>query len=90
MSKTKIGLGLAALGRPEYINIRMTMLMINPRKLLLRMLLVFLILLTSIRYFDTAPSYGKGEEFLINWNSKYQYKDVNLSTRDIPMWQIGN
>jgi hypothetical protein len=43
MSKTKIGLGLAALGRPEYINIRNTVL-INPKRLLLRMLLVFLIL----------------------------------------------
>jgi hypothetical protein len=44
MSKTKIGLGLAALGRPEYINIRNTVLLINPKRLLLRMLLVFLIL----------------------------------------------
>jgi hypothetical protein len=42
MSKTKIGLGLAALGRPEYINIRNTVL-INPKRLY-GMLLVFLIL----------------------------------------------
>jgi hypothetical protein len=34
MSKTKIGLGLAALGRPEYINIRNTVLLINPKRLL--------------------------------------------------------
>jgi ABC-type antimicrobial peptide transport system permease subunit len=61
----------------------MTMLMINLRKLLLRMLLVFLILLTSMAFCYFDPSYGKGEEFLINWNSKYQYKDVNLSTNGI-------
>jgi aryl-alcohol dehydrogenase-like predicted oxidoreductase len=35
----------------------------------------------GIRYFDTAPSYGKGEEFLTNWNSKYQHEDVSLSTK---------
>jgi ATP/ADP translocase len=46
MSKTK-GLGFG-FRRPEYINIRDTILMINPRKLLLRMLLVFLILPTSM------------------------------------------
>jgi aryl-alcohol dehydrogenase-like predicted oxidoreductase len=44
----------------------------------------------GIRYFDTAPSYGKGEEFLTNWNSKYQHKDVSLSTKwDIPMCKLG-
>jgi hypothetical protein len=41
----------------------MTMLMINLRKLLLRMLFSVLALQAWHRYFDTAPSYGKGEEF---------------------------
>jgi hypothetical protein len=71
MSKTKIGLGLAALGRPEYINIRNTVLLINPKRLLLRMLLVFLILpINMVFVILIQPSYGKGEEFLTNWNSK--------------------
>jgi hypothetical protein len=43
MSKTKIGLGLAALGDLN-ISILGTVLLINPKRLLLRMLLVFLIL----------------------------------------------
>jgi aryl-alcohol dehydrogenase-like predicted oxidoreductase len=39
--------------------------MINPRKLLWRMRVLNFAYKHGIRYFDTAPSYGKGEEFLI-------------------------
>jgi hypothetical protein len=44
MSKTKIGLGLAALGDLNISILGNTVLLINPKRLLLRMLLVFLIL----------------------------------------------
>jgi hypothetical protein len=43
MSKTKIGLGLAALGRPEYINNIRNTVLINPKRLY-ENALVFLIL----------------------------------------------
>jgi hypothetical protein len=94
MSKTKIGLGLAALGRPEYINIRIQLL-INPKRLLLRMLLVFLILPINMVFVILIQllSYGKGEEFLTNWNSKYQHEDVSLSTKwgytYVANWELG-
>jgi aryl-alcohol dehydrogenase-like predicted oxidoreductase len=45
------------------------------------MLLVFYFALQhGIRYFDTALLTEKAKSS-INWNSKYQYKDVNLSTK---------
>lgn len=83
MSKTKIGLGLAALGRPEYINIRDDSAHDKSQEAFSENAFSVLNFAYKhgIRYFDTAPSYGKGEEFLTNWNSKYQYKDVILSTK---------
>lgn len=95
MSNTKIGLGLAALGRPEYINIRNGN---SPNKSLEAFMENAFSILNfaykiGIRYFDTAPSYGKGEQFLTNWNSKYQHKDVTLSTKwgytYVANWELG-
>jgi aryl-alcohol dehydrogenase-like predicted oxidoreductase len=95
MSKTKIGLGLAALGRPEYINIRDHIT--HDKSLEAFTKNAFSVLNFAyqhgIRYFDTAPSYGKGEEFLTNWNSKYQHEDVRLSTKwgytYVANWEFG-
>jgi hypothetical protein len=85
--KDKNRIRFSGFRRPEYINIRNTVLLINPKRLLLRMLLVFLILpINMVFVILIQPSYGKGEEFLTNWNSKYQHEDVSLSTKwDIPM-----
>ncbi len=95
MSITKIGLGLAALGRPEYINIRNGNSPNKSQEAFMEnafSVLNFAYKL-GIRYFDTAPSYGKGEEFLTNWNSKYQHKDVTLSTKwgytYVADWELG-
>jgi aryl-alcohol dehydrogenase-like predicted oxidoreductase len=60
--KDKIWLGLAVWETTEYINIRIQYYD-KSQEALRRMLLVFLILLPikhGIRYFGTAPSYGKG------------------------------
>jgi aryl-alcohol dehydrogenase-like predicted oxidoreductase len=54
MSKTKIGLGLAALGRPEYINIRNNTID-KSQKLLENAFSVLNFPKHGIRYFDTAP-----------------------------------
>lgn len=95
MSKTKMGLGLAALGRPEYINIRDGII---PNKTLVAFRENAFSVLNfaykqGIRYFDTAPSYGKGEQFLTTWNSKYQHMDVILSTKwgytYVADWELG-
>jgi aryl-alcohol dehydrogenase-like predicted oxidoreductase len=87
MSKTKIGLGLAALGRPEYINIREYSTIDKSQEAFAENAFSVLNFAYKhgIRYFDTALLW-KGEEFLTNWNSKYQHEDVSLSTKwDIPM-----
>ncbi|MGO4818330.1 aldo/keto reductase [Flavobacterium sp. W22_SRS_FP1] len=95
MSKTKIGLGLAALGRPEYINIRDESTHDKSQDAFRENAFSVLNFAykSGIRYFDTAPSYGKGEEFLTNWNSEYQHKDVTLSTKwgytYVANWEFG-
>lgn len=94
-SNTKIGLGLAALGRPEYINIRTdnsidkseeafksnTFSVLNEAYKL------------GIRYFDTAPSYGKGEAFLKEWHNKNNDLDAVLGTKwgytYVANWELG-
>lgn len=95
MSITKIGLGLAAIGRPEYINIRDTSSIDKSfsafKKNALEMLdFAYKI---GVRYFDTAASYGKGESFLKEWNNKTNYKDAALGTKwgytYVADWQLG-
>jgi len=80
---TKLGLGLAALGRPEYINIRenkkidksVTAFKKNTFDVLDNAYK------NGIRYFDTAPSYGKGEQFLFEWHEERKYTDVFFGTK---------
>ncbi len=83
MRETKIGLGLAALGRPDYINIRsenqvdksIDAFKTNTLNVLDESYNL------GVRDFDVAPSYGLGEQFLLDWNDSRQHKDVNLSTK---------
>lgn len=94
-SKTKIGLGLAALGRPEYINIR-TDNAINKSEEAFKNN-AFSVLdeayKLGVRYFDTAPSYGKGEAFLQEWNDLNKYSDSVLGTKwgytYMANWELG-
>ena len=95
MHQTKIGLGLAALGRPEYINIRpltpidksIEAFKANTLKVLDEAYQL------GIRDFDVAPSYGLGEQFLLDWYSSRAHKDVRLSTKFgytyVADWQLG-
>ncbi|MDN3492554.1 aldo/keto reductase [Winogradskyella bathintestinalis] len=95
MSDTKIGLGLAALGRPEYINIKsktdidksVDAFKHNTFKVLDESYNL------GIRHFDVAPSYGLGEQFLLEWHNSRQHKDVHLSTKFgytyVANWEIG-
>ncbi|NRR93445.1 aldo/keto reductase [Winogradskyella undariae] len=95
MSSTKIGLGLAALGRPDYLNIRpdsnIDKSVATFRNTAFKVLDEAYQL--GIRDFDVAPSYGLGEEFLQNWNDSRGYKDVCLSTKFgytyVANWEIG-
>ncbi len=94
-SKTKIGLGLAALGRPEYINIRTDNTIDKSEEAFKNN--TFSVLNEAyklgIRYFDTAPSYGKGEAFLNEWHNKNNYVDAVLGTKwgytYVANWELG-
>lgn len=83
MSKTRIGLGLAALGRPEYINIRTDNSIDKSEEAFKNN--TFSVLdeayKLGVRYFDTAPSYGKGEAFLNEWNTTRNHENVVLGTK---------
>lgn len=95
ISKTKIGLGLAALGRPEYINIREDN-SIDKSEMAFKQN-TFSVLdeayTLGVRYFDTAPSYGKGEAFLQEWNDSRKYNDAVLGTKwgytYVANWELG-
>ncbi|MGJ8739044.1 aldo/keto reductase [Zobellia laminariae] len=93
-SKTQIGLGMAALGRPEYINIDAG----NRDKSEIGFRANALNVLDEayekgVRYFDTAPSYGKGEEFLKAWHDSREHTDVVLGTKwgytYVANWELG-
>ncbi len=64
-----IGIGTAAIGRPQYINIRQeeieTLTIESFKKK--GWDLLELAYQQGIRYFDTAPGYGLAEELLIDW-----------------------
>lgn len=95
LPQTQIGLGLAALGRPEYINVRchpdrdksIEAYRSNALKVM------DYAYEHGVRYFDTAASYGKGEQFLLEWNTKHAYDDVKLSSKwgysYVADWEIG-
>ncbi|WP_396603023.1 aldo/keto reductase [Algibacter sp. R77976] len=95
MTKTKIGLGLAALGRPEYINIRTDNAIDKSEEAFKKN--AYLVLdeayKLGVRYFDTAPSYGKGEAYLIKWNNDRNHTDVVLGTKwgytYVANWELG-
>ncbi|KAB1067933.1 aldo/keto reductase [Tamlana haliotis] len=94
-SSTEIGLGLAALGRPEYINIRTNQDIDKTEEAFKNN--TFSVLDEAydlgVRYFDTAPSYGKGEAFLQEWQTQTKHKAVILGTKwgytYVANWELG-
>ncbi|NNC51270.1 MAG: aldo/keto reductase [Flaviramulus sp.] len=95
MTKTKIGLGLAALGRPEYINIRTENSTDKSEEAFKKN--TFSVLNEAyklgVRYFDTAPSYGKGEAFLQEYKDVNNHSDLILGTKwgytYVANWKLG-
>ena len=79
----KIGLGTAAIGRPEYINIRQSTKSAFDLKTFRTAGLKMLDEAYSqgIRYFDTAPGYGMAEQLLIDWIKENRYTDVEIATK---------
>jgi len=91
---TQLGLGLAALGRPEYINIR-AQWVDKSQAAFERNAFAMLdeAYALGIRFFDTAPSYGKGETYLLAWHNARKHPDVTLSTKwgytYVANWELG-
>jgi aryl-alcohol dehydrogenase-like predicted oxidoreductase len=79
----KIGLGTAAIGRPEYINIRQSAKSEFHLKTFRAAGLKMLNEAYSqgIRYFDTAPGYGMAEQLLIDWIKEKNYTDLEIATK---------
>src|SRR5262245_61489361 len=70
MQYTRVGLGLAALGRPGYIKLGHGEDLTDRSKEAMRLHAVAVLdaaWAAGVRYFDAARSYGAAEEFLATW-----------------------
>ncbi len=81
---THIALGMAAIGRPHYINIKTTD---SPKDLTKEELYAHATAVLNaayamgIRHIDTAPGYGIAEEILTNWLLTSNPSDMSVSTK---------
>lgn len=78
-----LGLGMAAIGRPHYINVRTnTVAKSNVSELKTE---GFKVLdeayKLGVRYFDTAPGYGLAEKLLIEWLANKSDKTIEVATK---------
>jgi aryl-alcohol dehydrogenase-like predicted oxidoreductase len=80
---TRLGLGLAALGRPGYINLGHSNDLPADRSKENMRVQAFTVLdaawQTGIRYFDAARSYGAAEEFLGSWLKARQIDPASVT-----------
>jgi aryl-alcohol dehydrogenase-like predicted oxidoreductase len=80
-----LGLGLAALGRPGYLNLGHADDLGDDRSVAALRELAHQVLDAAwgggIRHFDAARSYGRGEEFLGDWLRSRQPADVVVSSK---------
>lgn len=78
-----MGLGTAAIGRPEYINIRKD----NKSSFTLETFrrdgieIINTAYHLGIRYFDTAPGYGIAEQLLTEWSQGKTDKNLEIATK---------
>ena len=79
----KLGLGTAALGRPQYINIRTKNIqktdLATFRKHSFSVLEEAYAL--GVRYFDTAPGYGLAEELVLDWLQTKNDPTIEIATK---------
>ena len=83
MKTQKIGLGTAAIGRPQYINIRSqeakTFSLDAFKEKGIQVLESAYE--QGIRYFDTAPGYGMAEQLLIDWVKEKDDPTIEVATK---------
>jgi aryl-alcohol dehydrogenase-like predicted oxidoreductase len=81
----RIGLGLAALGRPAYINLGRTGELPAQRDPAAMRAATHEVLdeayAAGVRWVDTARSYGRAEEFLASWLAERGHSDVTVSSK---------
>src|ERR1700716_4116318 len=82
---SRIGLGLAALGRPAYINLGRTSALPGPRDVEAMRAESHVVLddayAAGVRWVDVARSYGLAEDFLAGWLAARGHTDVTVSSK---------
>jgi aryl-alcohol dehydrogenase-like predicted oxidoreductase len=80
---SNIGLGLAAIGRPQYINIgRRKAASFNYERFFAKGLnFIDEAYRSGIRYFDTAPGYGIAEKMMLKWLQKNNHEDIEVASK---------
>jgi aryl-alcohol dehydrogenase-like predicted oxidoreductase len=81
---SRIGIGLAAVGRPAYINLGRRRAL--PKRTARAMKEATWRVLdeaysSGIRHIDVAASYGRAEEFLSDWLTESEHEDVTVSSK---------
>ncbi|MGI9550551.1 MAG: aldo/keto reductase [Aurantibacter sp.] len=81
-----LGLGTAAIGRPQYINIKQEQeqekLEVDLESFKKQGLQVLDYAYDKgVRYFDTAPGYGLAEELLIEWINNHREPKIEIATK---------
>lgn len=80
-----IGLGLAALGRPAYINLGRVAALPEDRSVAAMREATWAVLdaayAAGVRWVDAARSYGRAEDFLAGWLADRGYTDVTVSSK---------
>jgi len=84
-AKMRVGLGLAALGRPAYINLGREHDLPSDRSIAVMREATWEVLDAAydarVRWIDVARSYGRSEEFLGGWLDARDVSDVTVSSK---------
>lgn len=82
---TRIGLGMAALGRPGYVNLGHAEDLPADRDVEAMRAHAHTVLdaahAAGVRYVDTARSYGRAEEFVASWLDARGHRDVTIGSK---------
>ncbi len=77
-----LGIGTAALGRPQYINVRQEDSCLSSEEFKQQSLSVLeQAYQLGIRYFDTAPGYGLAEQLLLDWIQSKNDDSITIATK---------
>jgi aryl-alcohol dehydrogenase-like predicted oxidoreductase len=79
----KLGLGTAALGRPQYINVRQHTADNSNLEMFRKQSFAVLedAYNLGVRYFDTAPGYGLAEELVLEWLQTKKDNSIEVATK---------